>query len=58
MICTCEKCQYTFFADSLPDRCPDCGAQKVREASPEEKEWYDDLEQEKLYNPLLLDRVS
>ena len=26
MICTCDKCKYTFQSNALPDRCPDCGA--------------------------------
>ena len=57
MICTCEKCNYTFQYGSLPLTCPDCGATAVREATPEEKDWYYDLQAEKLYNPLLLDKM-
>lgn len=56
MICTCEKCRYTFSSNSLPLTCPDCGATKVREATPEEEDWYYDLESEKQRNPLLLDK--
>ena len=56
IICTCEKCRYTFPSASLPLTCPDCGADKVREATLEEKDWYYDLENEKRHNPLLLDR--
>jgi len=58
MICTCEKCLYTFPTHSLPTDCPDCGAEQVREATLEEKDWYFDLQREKLHNPLLLDKVS
>ncbi len=58
MICTCEKCLYTFSLPRMPERCPDCGAEAVREATMEEKDWFYDLEQEKKTNPLLLDRVS
>ena len=56
MICTCDKCHYTFSSNSLPLTCPDCGAKDVREATLEEKDWYYDLEREKQYNPLLLDK--
>ena len=58
MICTCDRCLYTFFLKALPESCPDCGDRHVREATPEEKDWYYDLHQEKQRNPLLLDRVS
>ena len=58
MICTCDKCLYTFSGYSKPETCPDCGAGSVREATPEEKDWYYDLEAEKQVNPLLLDKVS
>jgi ABC-type ATPase with predicted acetyltransferase domain len=58
MICTCDKCLYTFRDFTRPETCPDCGSGKVREATPEEKSWYLDLQEEKKYNPLLLDRVS
>ena len=58
MICTYEKCLFTFSSDSLPLTCPDCGGECVREATLEEKDWYYDLEREKQYNPLLLDKVS
>ena len=58
MICTCEKCRYTFPALSLPLTCPDCGAEKVREATTEESDWYFDIQREKEYNPLLLDRIQ
>ena len=56
MIFTCTKCRYTFSSDSLPVTCPDCGAHAVREATPEEKDWFYDLQQEKTWNPLLLDK--
>ena len=57
MICTCEKCLYTFCLHSLPEACPDCGSPSVREATPEEKDWFYDLQREKQRNPLLLDRL-
>ena len=47
MICTCDKCLYTFCSDSLPLTCPDCGSRNIREATMEEKDWYHDLEMEK-----------
>ena len=58
MICTCDKCLYTFYAWSRPETCPDCGAPAIRDATPEEEDGYYDLEIEKLVNPLLLDKVS
>ena len=58
MICTCDRCHYTFKTERFPLTCPDCGAANVREATLEEKDWYYDLEQEKIYNPDLLDRVG
>jgi Zn finger protein HypA/HybF involved in hydrogenase expression len=58
MICTCDKCFYTFYSDSLPLTCPDCGSQSVREATLEEKDWFHDLEMEKKHNPLLLDKTD
>jgi len=58
MICTCDKCHYTFSYDSLPLTCPDCGSQNVREATLEEKDWFHDLELEKKFNPLLLDKAD
>ena len=27
----CDACHYCFEADTLPDRCPDCGAQAYKE---------------------------
>lgn len=27
----CNACRYCFFAEKLPDRCPDCGAQIYKE---------------------------
>ena len=57
MICTCEKCKYTFSAQSLPLSCPDCGSEAVRSATQVEQDWYYDLQQEKRWNPDLLDKV-
>lgn len=36
---TCDACRYTFESDKLPDRCPDCGKERVRSAG--ESEIYD-----------------
>ena len=58
MICTCDKCHYTFSSDSLPLTCPDYGSKNIREVTMEEQDWFHDLEMEKQYNPLLLDKVS
>ena len=57
MICACEKCRYTFSAYSLPLSCPDCGSESVRPATQVEQDWYYDLQQEKRWNPDLLDKV-
>lgn len=58
MICTCEKCKYTFSAQSQPFSCPDCGSDAVRPATQVEQDWYYDLEQEKRWNPDLLDKFA
>lgn len=56
MICTCVDCLYTFKTITIPERCPDCGHEHVREATMEEKDSYYDLEMERKYNPDLLDK--
>ena len=58
MICTCDHCLYSFYLNTLPETCPDCGSSDVREATPEEKDWYYDIQQEKQNNPLLWNKVS
>ena len=40
LICICDDCQYTFEAENKPERCPDCGRLKVREATAQEVETY------------------
>lgn len=62
MICFCDSCHYTFSAESLPDRCPDCGKQQfsgvpaVREATSKEINDYKRIrieieqEEETMYN--------
>ena len=44
MICTCTHRDYYFVfsskGQSVPERCPDCGAQSVRPATPEEIAWF------------------
>ena len=46
MIFFCDCCHYTFSAESLPNRCPDCGKQQfsgapaVREATGREIDEY------------------
>ena len=32
ILCTCEKCRYTFEYPRIPEHCPDCGAGSVRKA--------------------------
>lgn len=46
MILTCDKCRYTFSAQSLPERCPDCGAFAVRPATDEEIADYNRIQKE------------
>ena len=60
MICTCDACHYTFSADTLPLRCPDCGKEElhrrvggrmlpspaVRTATEEETAWYENVQRE------------
>ena len=33
VLCTCEKCRYTFLYPIIPIACPDCGAESVRKAT-------------------------
>ena len=48
MICTCKNCNYTFESSTLPEQCPDCGKKwTVREATDEEKQWYQRIQEEK-----------
>ena len=50
MICTCKNCNYTFEAPAVPEQCPDCGKKwTVREATDEEKQWYQKIQAEKDY---------
>lgn len=36
MMCCCDKCRFVFESVRLLDRCPDCGAESIREATEEE----------------------
>lgn len=36
MICTCERCLYTFEISAQPEQCPDCGKHAVRAATTRE----------------------
>ena len=40
IICTCDKCKYTFRYPLLPPACPDCGTKAVRPANEQEKKEY------------------
>ena len=40
LICICDDCRYTFEAGNMPERCPDCGKLKVREATAQEVDAY------------------
>ena len=40
MFFTCKDCSYTFKSAEKPERCPDCGSFKVRNATEEEIEEY------------------
>ena len=42
----CQHCRYTFPADTLPERCPDCGKVAVRLATEEERAEYDKIQAE------------
>ena len=42
----CQHCRYTFPADALPERCPDCGKVAVRLATEEERAEYDKIQAE------------
>ena len=71
MICTCDACHYTFYADTLPSRCPDCGKEQihrrvreriipspaVRVATGEEVAWFENVRRE-LSSEESLERLS
>ena len=71
MICTCDACHYTFYADTLPFRCPDCGKEQihrrvseriipspaVRVATGEETAWFENVQRE-LSSENNLERLS
>ena len=40
MMCCCDKCRFVFESIRLLDRCPDCGAESVRQATEEEAAEY------------------
>lgn len=60
MLYTCDSCHYTFQADELPSRCPDCGKESInrrigtkviaspaiREATDQERSWYEANQEE------------
>ena len=45
-IFTCSKCKYPFERKMRPERCPDCGADTVRNATEKEKKEYILLQKE------------
>ena len=45
-IFTCSKCKYTFERKMRPERCPDCGADTIRNATDKEKKEYILLQKE------------
>lgn len=52
MICTCERCLYTFEMMSQPEQCPDCGKYAVRTATTREIAEYRRYRQELADKPL------
>lgn len=46
MICTCERCLYTFETAFQPEQCPDCGKFAVRAATTREVGEYRRIRQE------------
>lgn len=36
MIYACDNCHFLFSMDAHEDRCPDCGKENIRQATPEE----------------------
>ncbi len=46
MICTCEECRYTFKRVGSYKYCPDCGSDRIRQATPREKKEYIDYQKE------------
>ncbi len=52
MICTCERCLYTFEHPSQPEQCPDCGKYAVRTATSREVAEFRRYSQELAGKPL------
>ena len=46
MICTCQRCLYTFQAEIQPDQCPDCGKFAVRPATVRESVEFQRIQRE------------
>lgn len=40
MVYACDTCHFLFERVEKPDRCPDCGKQNIRPASPDEQREY------------------
>lgn len=53
MICTCERCLYTFESAAHPEQCPDCGKYAIRTASAREIAEYRHYRQEQAGQPLI-----
>ena len=40
MIYICDVCKFMFKRSAIPDKCPDCGKEAVRETKPKERDDY------------------
>jgi predicted nucleic acid-binding Zn-ribbon protein len=56
MMCCCDKCRFVFESIRLLDRCPDCGAESVRQATEEEAAEY--AANREKYGPMLVYGIS
>ena len=57
MLYSCSACRYVFPSSSLPERCPDCGRLRPRNASLDETAWYEANEKEKREYQRMLSNV-
>jgi len=46
MICVCNDCKFLFSRTEMPDNCPDCGSEFVREADESERLEFEKIKKE------------
>ncbi len=50
MIYACDRCRYLFSEELSIDRCPDCGKENIRPATPEEVREFEERKKTDLWN--------